>query len=90
MQVFDLVIAAYHLIVRALALALSDAEFQADWGKFEQDLATFGIEIPGTPAPSPAPAPPVATDQAVSRPSPRPAVETLVRNADGTVSLRED
>lgn len=88
MEVFDLVIAAYRLIVRALALALSDPEFQADWVKFEQDLGALGIDLPGTPA-APA-ATPVSTDQAVPRPSPRPLAESVIQNPDGTVSLRED
>lgn len=92
MEIFiKLFIDLYHLVVRAVALALSDAEFAADWGKFEADLAALGIDLPGevaaapaNPSGSPTPTP---SAQAVARPT--VVAETLVRNPDGTVSLKE-
>ncbi len=89
MEIVNLVIDLYHLIVRAVALALSDAEFADDWGKFESDLAALGIDLPGEPAPTPAPAQSVPAPSVQAVPRASVATEEVVRNPDGSLSLKE-
>ncbi len=78
MELVDLVIAVYRLLVRAVALALSDPEFAADWLAVENALEKMGVDVPGFPGPASGSESFTQTGQGT------------VRNPDGSVTLRED
>lgn len=71
MEIVNLVIAVYNLLVRAVALALSDPEFAADWKAVENALEAMGVDVPGYE--------PNGAQGGTS--------ESVVTNADGSKSL---
>lgn len=92
MEYVELVITLYHLVIRAIAVALDDAEFEADWAKLEAELKKLGIDIPDLPGQPPASGASFAGDMSSTEPKPYPAPVPPVRlvdNGDGTISLGE-